>query len=207
MKKVLLTIAVLGVAVSVFAQGTVQFVLNGSGFRAPVYGPDPDNPTLALTGNTAAGLPAGTTVYGGQLLSTGYAAQLFGGPSESALTAALPVSTFRTGSAAGLLAASVVATLVGVPLDAPSAWVQVRAWDNRTGLYPTWQEASAAWEAGLIAAGMSLPVEVLAIGGIQNTPPIPVNLRSFNIYLIPEPSTFALAGLGAAALMIFRRLK
>ena len=29
----------------------------------------------------------------------------------------------------------------------------------------------------------------------------------FNLYFVPEPSTFALAGLGAAALMIFRRRK
>jgi hypothetical protein len=30
-------------------------------------------------------------------------------------------------------------------------------------------------------------------------------LERFNIYVVPEPSTFVLAGLGAAALMIIRR--
>ncbi len=33
------------------------------------------------------------------------------------------------------------------------------------------------------------------------------NFRSFNIYTVPEPSTFVLAGLGAASLLIFRRRK
>jgi hypothetical protein len=36
-------------------------------------------------------------------------------------------------------------------------------------------------------------------------PPLMDDLRSFSIYLIPEPSGLALAGLGAVALMIYRR--
>ena len=62
--------------------------------------------------------------------------------------------------------------------------------------------------AGLIAAGKGGAFTVNNIGGSVNTPP---NMpgQSFNLYIqsIPEPSTFALAGLGAAALLIFRRRK
>ena len=45
------------------------------------------------------------------------------------------------------------------------------------------------------------------IGGSVNTPAEHCSPGSFNLYMVPEPSTFALAGLGAAALMIFRRRK
>jgi hypothetical protein len=32
-----------------------------------------------------------------------------------------------------------------------------------------------------------------------------VNFRGFNIAMVPEPSTFALLGLGALGMLIFRR--
>jgi len=51
-------------------------------------------------------------------------------------------------------------------------------------------------------------LNVEAIGGGFNTPPN-IPFTSFNIYFIPipEPGSFALLGLGAAALLIFRRRK
>lgn len=211
MKKILLTTAIVGAfTAGVFAQGTVQLVLNGSGFKAPVYGVDAAGSSGHRTGNTANGLPAGTATYPGALLvGSTFMAQMYGGPlgtAQGSLQPAAGTTTFRTGGASGFIA-GVLATLSGVALDAPSATVSVRAWDNTSGLYPTWAQASVAWNNGLIAAGMSDPVEVDNVGGTLNTPPIATNLRSFNIYFVPEPSTFALAGLGAAALLIFRRRK
>jgi hypothetical protein len=81
------------------------------------------------------------------------------------------------------------------------------AWDNSSGLYSTWAQASVAWAFGLIAAGNSGPFNVSAIGGTQNSAPTLTGLQSFNLYFIPEPTTFALAGLGASATLIFRRRK
>ncbi len=80
------------------------------------------------------------------------------------------------------------------------------AWDNSSTLYPTWAQASVAWAAGTIAAGKSGPFNVALIGGDVNLPPN-IGVTSFNLYMVPEPSTFALAGLGAAAMLIFRRRK
>ena len=86
------------------------------------------------------------------------------------------------------------------------------AWDNTSGNYPTWAQASAAWSAGLIIAGRSAPFNLASIGGANNSPPNIVSsipgegLQSFSI-VVPEPASFALAGLGAAALLIFRRRK
>jgi hypothetical protein len=215
MKKSILTTIVAACALSAFAQGTVNFVNNGSGFSSRVYGPEAGNATLSKTGNTSAQTPTGTQVYTGALLSgSGFRVQIFAnagsGQSEGSLLPATPINTFRTGSAAGIVPL-VVATLQGVPKDAPSATVQWRAWDNSSGLYADWAAAFVAWTNGLIAAGVSPLLNVSAIGGDINTPSNLLGLQSFNLFfqggIIPEPSTFALAGLGTAALFIFRRRK
>ena len=69
-------------------------------------------------------------------------------------------------------------------------------------MYPTWAQASLAW--GLIYCGMSGPCTVQNIGGDINTPPF-FAYPSFNLYFIPEPSTFALAGVAAATGLMLRR--
>jgi PEP-CTERM motif len=112
------------------------------------------------------------------------------------------------GTAAQGFIALITDSLGNVPNDSAAATLEVVAWDNSSGNYPTWTQASVAWAAGLIAAGKGGAFTVNNIGGSVNTPP---NMpgQSFNLYIqsIPEPSTFALAGLGAAALLIFRRRK
>jgi hypothetical protein len=211
MKKYIVALIAVGAAASVLAQGTVSFVNSGTGVKAPVYGVETPNNTVSKTGNTTAGNVAGTQVYTGALLNgSGFVAQLYaaagGGVAEGSLQAATPTTTFRTGSAAGFLAI-ITTTLAGVPLDAALATVQVRAWDNSSGQYATWAAAEAAWNAGTIAAGKSKTWDLAAIGGQANTPPILKGMESFNLYMkvIPEPSTFALLGLGALGMMIFRR--
>jgi hypothetical protein len=220
MKKTLLTFAVSVCAISVFAQGTVNFNNRNTaaGLFVPIYGP---NPGVNLggeskTGNSSIALPAGTQTYAGALLTgSGYLAQLFAAPgagaAESALVAsANSITTFRTGTSSGAFA-GVTAVLANVLPDAAVATLQVRAWDNTSGLYPTWALAEAAWLAQTpnVAIGKSPLFDLNAIGGNLNTPPLPVGMQSFNIYMntIPEPSTFVLAGLGAASLLIFRRRK
>lgn len=214
MKKVLLTIALAGVSVSLLAQGTIIFNnTGGSGttaYKFPIYGPEPSNVGLSLTGNTSAGAPPGTQVYTGPLLAgAGFMGQLFAGPagtSESNLVAALPISTFRTGTAAGYLPTA-TATIGNVAGDAGAAVVQLRVWDTKGGQFMTWDSASVAWRAGLTAAGVSGLLNFSVLGGAINPPPTLLGLQSFNIYYVPEPTTMALAGLGAAALLIFRRRK
>ena len=51
--------------------------------------------------------------------------------------------------------------------------------------------------------GEGVIAETILGGGTQPVPSIPTEVITLN--LIPEPTTFALAGLGAAALLIFRR--
>lgn len=211
MKKLVLTVLVTACAVSVFAQGTVIFNNRLTGTLITyVY----EGGTTQVRGAGPSDVPAGTFDWTGytRIAGAGYSAQLLAAPGAdaplSALIPALPVTTFRTGGAAGNVVAT-TATLSNVLPGAPVATLMMVAWDNKGGLYQNWDQAKVAWEAGLTRAGTSAPFNVLAIGGGDPPNPAPAltGLTSFNIYLIPEPSTFALAGLGAAALMIFRRRK
>ena len=181
-------------AISALAQGTVYFsnnagtsVCGGAGLRAPVYGPEPGNITLSKTGNTTSGLPAGTQTYGGGLLSgSGYLAQVYGaagyGRLETDLVAATPVTTFRTGPFAGYVTA-VTAAIPGTA-EGGSATVQLRAWDNTSGLYPDWASAEPAWNLGLIAAGKAPLIFVSPLGGVS-PPTYLCGLVSFNLYYQP----------------------
>lgn len=214
MKKLVLTGLAVTCAVSVFAQGTVLFNNRVVGTVVThVYLPLASNPSLSTTGNGAGDTPAGAVNWSSYtpIGSASYLAQLLAangaGQAESSLVAASSApTTFRTGAAAGFINGT-TATLTGVPADAAVATVEMVVWDNTSGNYPTWALASAAWQAGLISAGKSGTFNVNAIGGTLNPAPTLDNLRSFNITGVPEPSSFALAGLGAAALLIFRRRK
>jgi hypothetical protein len=220
MKKTLITALLMGIAAGAFAQGTVTFANNngnsvlGPLFRANMFLPETGDSTVSKTGQTGGtDNPVGTQTYTGAFLTTGYRAQLyaFNGASqaEGALLAAPAIQSFRSGGAAGLIN-SQTATLVGVPLDAAVATIQFRVWDNTSGLYPDWASAEPAWLNGTIAAGKSALLNINSIGGTLNAPPVLASLQSFNAYTIgavPEPSTFVLAGLGAAGLLIFRRRK
>ncbi len=73
---------------------------------------------------------------------------------ESSLVPAPPTTTFLTGSVAGFVSGT-TSTFGNIPPNTPAATIEMVAWDNSSGLYPTWLQASAAWRAGLIAAGES----------------------------------------------------
>jgi hypothetical protein len=192
-------------ATGVFGQGFIVFDNRIAGLViAWVYGPNPNNPTEALTGNDATGYPPGPNVYAGPRLSgPGYTAQLWGGPDAGSLTPAMgfSTSTFRTGVAAGLWETSAsAAIIVGVP-EGWIAQLEVRAWDNQGGTITTWAQAVAAG----VFQGESAVFTSPPLGGAGGAPPELAGLTSFNIHAVPEPSTFALAGLGAALLVLFRR--
>jgi len=218
MKKLTLTLLALGTAASVFAQGTVTLntASAGNGVNIRLFGPEAGDATVSKTGNRTSDTPAGTQVYTGALLAgSGYVAQLWGasglGAAEGSLQGGSGTTTFRTGTGAGVPVATTV-TFANIAKDsAAGGTFQLRVWDNSSGLYPTWALAETAWLAGTIAAGKSPLLSLNAsIGGDLTTPPFLAGMQAFNIYSIgavPEPSTFVLAGLGAAGLLIFRRRK
>jgi hypothetical protein len=104
---------------------------------------------------------------------------------------------FRTGNNAGYIVPVVVTTPYGGGI---AINVEMRAWEASGG---TSYEAAIA--SGKLA-GKSLPVN-LNVTVAPNAPADMTGLTSFNLSstVIPEPSTFALGLLGAAALVLRRR--
>jgi len=216
MKKLILAAITLTTAASVFAQGTVTFNnrITGTGITHIYSGP------AYLYGNSAGDSPTGSVSYAGYLLigttgglvgSTTFAQLLgangAGAPESSLVPSSSPPTTFRTGAAAGFVAGT-TATFNNIPQDAASGSFELAVWDNSSGLYPTWTQASAALASGALRiGGRSQEFTLSQIGGTTFTPPAIVPaLQSFGI-AVPEPTTIALAGLSAAALLIFRRRK
>jgi len=214
MKKLLLITLVAASGVSCFGQGFLDWgnAFSG-GERHPIYGPEAVAST-SVSGQSALGTPVGATAYGGNLLSgTGFTFAIYAGPASAIDSSALTLlvsTTFRTTTAAGnvLLKGLVLGATIQVPGVTPgnAAKFQVRAWDNVNGTVTTWGDplnvtrgASAMVTSGLLGG--------IDAGGNIVANPSTVGWNSFNIYTVPEPSTFVLAGLGAASLLIFRRRK
>jgi hypothetical protein len=230
MKKLILAAFALTTAASVFAQGTIYFNNNPGAtiLRTHIYAPLAGNVGLSQIGQGTADFPAGGaniwagfTVIGaagtgGQYGAATTLTSLLAAPglndSEASLLPGLlgattTTTTFKTGGGAGFISA-VNATFANIPADSQGgATVEMVVWDDSSGLYSTWALADVAWKAGLIAAGESGRMNISATIGGTGTPPDLLSLQSFNLYFVPEPTSFALAGLGAAAMMIFRRRK
>jgi hypothetical protein len=78
------------------------------------------------------------------------------------------------------------------------AWLQVRAWDARLG--STYDEVAALGQGGYGESPLfqALGGDILATG----RPPQPLlGLQSFSLRPVPEPSTWALSGIGVGFLL------
>jgi hypothetical protein len=164
------------------AQGTVNFNNRVTGqVVTHIYDAD-----LCFEGNGTNDFPLGLVDWTPftKLSGPSFVAQLLAAAGsdrpDSALVQANPATTFRTGAAAGNVA-GFTATLQNVPLDAPVATIKMVAWDNASGLYPTWAEAEQAWRGGYIKVGFSSRLNVYLIGGNNNVPPVLAGLQSFSI--------------------------
>ena len=186
MKRLLAGIACLALSVGAFAQGTVVFnnspgAVGGTG--APVFDVD------------------GTT----RLEGTGFAAILYAGPDAGSLTAWGDPLNFRTGAGAGFF--NTTGVNINRTIDSVAgggtAFIQVRAWETAGGTITTYDAAVA----GGYKVGSSEIFSLATGGGGQPAAP-PVNLVGLTSFsLVPEPTTYALLALGAAALFLRRRNK
>jgi len=226
MKRLLGTLALAALTTSLFGQGLVQF--NNSQSTGPIMQwTSATDPTLTVVPKTV-----GTTVNGRvEILAfynsasatlTPLLTQVPGGVAANYSTLAAFLGAQTTGwNTYGTVA--ITSLQNGVFNDAvqtigsgnPGASVSyaILGW---TGAYPTFD---AAYGADLTAPGSSMigisPVFTTASGNPTTTPPgtaISISgtftgmgpLGLANV-VVPEPTSFALAGLGLAALLVFRR--
>jgi len=219
MKKLTITALAVSCAAGVFAQGTVAFnnrVVGTINNRVYIYTNGPSaSAATAQQGNGTADTPSGTTSWAGYagLTGSGWFAAILagvgGGLSESQLSfgPTPTTTTFRGGLNNGGFVAT-TATLNGVPPDAPVATLDIFVWDRASSGITDPATAYAAWKGGVTwAGGLSGVFSIQNVGGVVNSPPNITGMPSFSVYIVPEPATMALAGLGAAALLIFRRRK
>ncbi|MEO8429706.1 MAG: PEP-CTERM sorting domain-containing protein, partial [Verrucomicrobiota bacterium] len=177
MKKALMILSSLLVAVGAFAQGQVNFAARVVGsYDAPVF-------VDTLSGARASG--------------PGYMAQLYAGASANSLApvgAALP---FRTGTAAGYWTAE--ARTISTVDATGNAFVQVRAWATAAGA--TYEAAQAL--GGGFGSSATLTLKPTAA---PDVPATLTGLASFAISpIVPEPSILALGALGGLAMLLRRR--
>jgi len=216
MKKLLTIAAVMGVASLSYGQGTVNFSAGASA-------------STRITTNSVSGQPATGSINGagqyyfalfvaptttgtnyGQSLSldpTANGFTFFGsyGTNTAALgrmsgnptTDDVAVPGFAGGSQANFVVVGWSASITGPD------WAAFRTWYNN-GLNSTlgWAGHSFVADSVLLGGGLIPPGNIFG-AGIGQVPGFNINRMD----PVPEPSTFALAGLGAAALVIFRRRK
>jgi hypothetical protein len=205
MKAILLILLAALSSANLMAQGTVFFNnrLTGTVVCKVYCGVTPFRYGFQQ-GNGPNDTPAGGTDWTGwtACAGAGWSAQLWAAPGsgqpEGSLQPCFPITTFRTGVAAGFVVPTTV-TLTGVMADAPVATLEMRVWDNQGGTITSWAQALAAVGRG---GGKSGTFDVLKIGGQANPAPSLDGLRSFG-FSIPEPSVWTLGVLGAALLVPF----
>jgi hypothetical protein len=209
MKKALLTLALAVVSVAAMAQGRVQFVNDGLHnyyFTASASG--------LLAGDQ--GLAGLATPLGG-VLPSGVAlrADLYGGTSAGSLT--LISSTTLSSATPGRQNTSVVVTpfAAGVP-----AFFQVQIRDANFATAALSQAGNSYYGSSIIftvnPANSPATSSIINHGGIALSTwtdgTYDLGGGQFGAIMIqanpvPEPTSMALAGLGAASLLIFRRRK
>jgi PEP-CTERM motif-containing protein len=200
MKKLAAIVCLSALTTGAFAQGLVTFV-NQAGTQV----------SSGSAGNTAAISGAAGSYYFGLLTSSAQ-----GGPFTFA-------GNYATNSVTGRLAGgpNTGVTVTGWQPGA-TMFFEVAGWSASLGhdFQNTWVKADGSVNTAAFPGsgffGVSSIASGIAGGGPNSLPPQPLfgsagvsgfNLNPIGGATVPEPSSMALAGLGAAALLIFRRRK
>jgi hypothetical protein len=184
MKKLFLSLLLIGTAAGAYAQGLIAVDNNGN-----------SNPSTAATSG-------GLFFLGTTPINSDFNVTLLGGTDSTALSviATLAGQQGVTAFGNGTFTDQTGNTypVPGTTTASTTAFFQIQAW---TG--------SAASYAAAVAAGAPNGISTIFANGVAAAPTPTPDLTGMPavIIAVPEPSSFALAGLGAAALLIFRRRK
>lgn len=231
MKKLITTLSLAGLTAVTFGQGTVQFNNTSTTLfqtNSIGIGGTSGNTSPAVAGGfydallTAASTVTTVDASLQQLLSSTWT-----------FTGAYGTNTIAT-SGGRLNGGASAPTTTGWPTGVSNSFIVV-AWSANLGT--TWAQVAAelsgasltngVWSGGTLPQGGFLGASTIGngvagggtaglpaatiFGGVQASGALPVgsNTSMFVVStsVIPEPSSFALAGLGAAAMLIFRRRK
>jgi hypothetical protein len=205
MKKTLAVLATFAIAVGAFAQGKVVF---GNANHPITLNSDPNLVKAGYAANTAAPQAGGGNDVLGLL-----SAQLWAGTTAGNMAL---VSTVGPAGLAGLpdgIFRNTPVTLAGIPSGA-AAFFQIFLWETTAGNYDAALNRQPATEAdrwwyGSTAVFTATPGAIAGtpIANSPGWPNAPITLSANAPGVIPEPSTFVLAGLGIASLLLFRRRK
>ena len=193
MKKLAAILALAAFTTGAFAQGTITFVNNNTWLVSAGGSPLPSGAPATFWFTVLSGAPNATDLatftptgaYGTNQTSAG---RVFGG-------SGLVVQNWAAGVNRSFVIAGWSANL-GTTWN--PAWLTGDFGGASTGFFGTSPIVASAAAGGALPDGSSLPPLNMWGGtsGLQS---------GFNLAPIPEPTTLALAGLGAAALLIFRR--
>jgi len=199
MKKLILTTLTSLAAISAFAQGTVNFLNDSVTLTSP-----PDRLIRFLDANTPGNVFG---IAGAPAVGTNFFVQLYYGAttitslsSLQAVTSAPSRLRGSTTTAPGTWSAGGFRTLDGFAFGSGDVLLQVRVWDigpNGTATFDTSEVRALS-----AVFTYTIPSSSGAPGGDFEMK----NFVGFTIG-VPEPTTLALAGMGAAALLVFRRKK
>jgi hypothetical protein len=213
MKKLILTSLASVLAVAAFAQGTVTFQ-NAS----TVAGWSPVADRNVRWADTAAlfnpGLIAGANVASNSagLNLSSLRAALYYAPGTVADASWQTITLAATGGSATFKQSTSATagswfggtrTLDTIAAQAGAASLMVVVWDSSLSSDPL----SVAARAGLWGRSAVFAYSTPAGSTPAPIEYLPNNLVSFTVGIVPEPSSMALAGLGAASLLMFRRRK
>jgi hypothetical protein len=204
MKKLILTTLMSVASLGAFAQGTVTFLndtvtLGTSQDRFIRFGATSPNP---------GGLASGTNIqvqlyYGVSGAAEGALIPLSAGPARLRVSTSSAVGTWQGGSRTFQTAG-----------PGASLTLQIRVWDINFG--STYEEAALnvnntglIGKSGLFGYIVPQPTDPASAFVMANWQSQTVGGVTGGVVInqVPEPATFALAGLGAAAVLIFRRRK
>jgi len=190
MKKLILSTVAAVAAVAAQGQGVVSLASGGAG--------------SCIVSNSVTGATS-------KITAGGYTFGLYVASTLGGLSSATPVATFNNAGFAGII--SGVSSFTVQSLSAGTTYFdEVKAWSNDgASSYEAFIANPGANTAGISAAGVGAvgTITPVAVGSTSPAPNVFTSSSSIPVLItpVPEPSTIALAGLGVAGLVAFRRRK